>query len=160
MDEEYVLHLVEGAQWEFVGKVRSAYNAVLEKFVQGCCETDTFQSQQAHEVINYVRRTYGDELQYLWEKFPQDAVFRRKDTQSWYGVLMVLSRRKLGFDSDETVDIIDLRMRPESLKTDGRYLRGYHMNKKSWFTIVLDGSVPAEEIFLRVDESYALAKKK
>ena len=161
-DEEYVLHLVPGAQGEFVGKVKTAYNEVLDRFIASCCETDIFQSAQAHAVIDYVRKTYNDELQHLWEKFPENAVFRRKDTQSWYGALLVLSRKKLGFDDDEIVDIIDLRMRPEDASEliDGKsYLPGYHMNKQHWLTIVLDGSVPTDEIFKRIDESYELATK-
>lgn len=161
--DEYFLHLVPEAQGEFVGKVKSAYAAALQRFTEACCETDVFQSEQAHAIIGYVRETYGDELQYLWAKFPENAVFRRKDNACWYGALLVLSRRKLGFDSDETVNIIDLRIRPESAAdtVDGkRYLRGYHMNKNSWFTIVLDGSVPTEEIFRRIDESFHLADKK
>lgn len=161
-DDEYILHLVEGAEGEFVGRVKAAYDAVLDKFIQNCSETDIFQSEQAHAIIEYVRETYGDELEYLWEKFPENAVFRRKDTQSWYCALLILSRRKLGFDSDEIADIIDLRMRPESATEmiDGKkYLRGYHMNKQNWFTIVLDGSVPTEEIFRKIDESYLLACK-
>ena len=161
-NDEYVLHLVPEAQGEFVGKVKSAYNAVLDRFIADCCETDIFQSEQARAVIEYARKTYGDELQHLWEKFPENAVLRRKDTQSWYAALLILSRRKLGFDSDEAVDIIDLRLPPETAADtiDGkRYLPGYHMNKQHWFTIVLDGSVPTEEIFRRIDESYALATK-
>lgn len=161
-DDEYVLHLVPEAQGEFVGKVKSAYDAVLDRFLESCCETDIFKSAQAHEVLDYVRKTYGDELEYLWEKFPENAVFRRKDTQSWYAALLVLSRRKLGFDSDEKVDIIDLRMLPENAGSiiDGKkYFAGYHMNKKSWFTAVLDGSVPSKELFKRIDDSYSLAAK-
>lgn len=160
--DEYVLHLVPDAQGEFVGKVKAAYNAVLDRFIESCCETDIFQSKQAHSIIEYVRKTYGDELQYLWEKFPENAVFRRKDNNCWYGALLILSRRKLGFNSDEIVNIIDLRMQPESLAEmiDGkRYLAGYHMNKQNWFTIVLDGSVQTKEILQRIDESYRLANK-
>lgn len=160
--DEYVLHLVPDAQGGFVGKVKAEYNDVLDRFIQSCCETDIFKSEQARAVIEYVRKTYNDELQHLWEKFPEDAVFRRKDNKLWYAALIRLSRGKLGFDSDGTVDIIDLRMRPESAEEliDGkRYLLGYHMNKRHWFTVVLDGSVPTEEIFKRIDESYALATK-
>ena len=162
-DDEYVLHLIPDAQGVFVGKVRAAYNAVLERFTQSCCERDVFRSDQAHAVIEYVRKTYGSRPEYLWEKFPEDAVLRRDDSGSWYGVLLVLSLRKLGFDSDDKADIIDLRMRAEDAPKliDGkRYLSGYHMNKKHWFTIVLDGSVPTEEIFAKIDESYSLAAKK
>jgi len=34
------------------------------------------------------------------------------------------------------------------------------MNKKNWFTILLDGSVAAKEIKLFLDKSYVLALKK
>jgi predicted DNA-binding protein (MmcQ/YjbR family) len=33
---------------------------------------------------------------------------------------------------------------------------GYHMNKKHWNTIILDGSVPDKEIFEWIDHSYDL----
>ena len=39
-----------------------------------------------------------------------------------------------------------------------RYFPGWHMNKKHWYTIILDGSVSTEEICSRIDESYRLAK--
>ncbi|MDR3176713.1 MAG: MmcQ/YjbR family DNA-binding protein [Desulfovibrio sp.] len=55
-----------------------------------------------------------------------------------------------------------MRIKPEEIDTliDGkRYFPGYHMNKKHWFTICLDGSVSTEEIFCRIDESFALARK-
>ncbi len=37
---------------------------------------------------------------------------------------------------------------------------GYYMNKKHWNTITLDGSIPDDEIFAMIDESYALVTKK
>ena len=33
---------------------------------------------------------------------------------------------------------------------------GYHMNKKHWNTILLDGSVPDKEVFSWIDHSYTL----
>jgi len=33
---------------------------------------------------------------------------------------------------------------------------GYHMNKKHWNTIIIDGSVPAKKIFEWIDNSYRL----
>ena len=38
-------------------------------------------------------------------------------------------------------------------------LPGYHMNKKHWNTIKLDGSVPNEEIKAMIDHSYVLVVK-
>ena len=36
---------------------------------------------------------------------------------------------------------------------------GYHMNKKHWNTVILDGSVPQGELKRMVDHSYALVVK-
>ncbi len=33
---------------------------------------------------------------------------------------------------------------------------GYHMNKKHWNTVILDGSVPDDDIFSMADDSYDL----
>ena len=38
-------------------------------------------------------------------------------------------------------------------------LPGYHMNKKHWNTVVLDGSLPLGELTRMVDHSYALVVK-
>ena len=156
----YTLHLVEAAGGAFVGAVRAEYERVLSEIADKCFYKDVFKSESAHGVIKYVKEKYGDELEFLWDKFPDDAVWRRKDNNKWYAVLLVISKRKLGLDSDEVIDIIDLRIDPEVLPTliDGeKYFAGYHMNKKNWITICLDGSVPIEEICDLLDKSYDLA---
>ena len=33
---------------------------------------------------------------------------------------------------------------------------GYHMNKKHWNTVFLDGSIPDDEIFAMINDSYDL----
>ena len=35
-------------------------------------------------------------------------------------------------------------------------LPGYHMNKRHWNTVVLDGSIPDADLRAMIDESYAL----
>ena len=161
-NEPYTLHLIDGAAGSFIGQVKNEYESVLEEIAEKCFDAQVFKSSQAKEVIAYLRKTYGDELEYLWQKFPDNAVVRRKDNQKWYAAILTVSRQKLGFDSDENVEILDLRMTPENIekRVDGiKILPGYHMNKKHWITICLDGSVSTEDIFSRIDESYILAVK-
>lgn len=160
--EEYILHNIADATGAFVGQVKAEYDAVLEKISSKCFETDVFKSEQAKRLIQYVREKYGDELEFLWKKFSDNAIWRRKDTNKWYAVLLIVSKRKLGIDSDETVEILDLRIKPENLDEfldNKKYFAGYHMNKKHWYTICLDDSVSFEEICERVAISYTLALK-
>jgi len=39
-------------------------------------------------------------------------------------------------------------------------LPGYHMNKKHWNTVVLDGTVPDDEVFAMLEQSYQLVRSK
>ena len=156
--EEYTLHLVESSVGKFVGNVRQEYEKILATFIENCCEENIFTAQLTKKLIMYVREKYGDELEFLWEKFPKNAIWRRRDTKKWYAVLIEISERKLGLNSDNVVEIIDLRGRELENLIDGeKYFAGYHMNKKSWYTIRLDGSVDFDEICKRLDESYNLA---
>ena len=47
-----------------------------------------------------------------------------------------------------------------SLRGETGIFPAYHMNKASWITAALDGSVPAETIELLLDVSYELTKPK
>jgi predicted DNA-binding protein (MmcQ/YjbR family) len=50
----------------------------------------------------------------------------------------------------DPVDAVILRKQYKAVKG------GYHMNKKHWNTVTLDGSIPDEEIRKMIDESYTL----
>ena len=47
-----------------------------------------------------------------------------------------------------------------SLLTTPGFLPGYHMSKSTWITILLDGTVPVDEIRTLLDLSYDLTKTK
>lgn len=161
-NEPYTLHLVNDAVGSFVGGIRVEYEQILREIADKCFEPDVFKSVQAKKLTDYVRSKYGDELEYLWQKFPDNAVWRRRDTGKWYGALLSVSTAKLGVTPGKMAEIIDLRIQPEnmSMLVDQKvYFPGWHMNKKNWYTIILDGSVSFEELCQRIDESYKLAVK-
>ena len=153
--DEYVQHHVSSAVGAFVGRVRQEVDAILGRIAAVCFERDVFKSDLARRIVDFARKNWGDELEFLWKQFPDYAVLRRTDTQKWYAILMRLPRRKLGFDSDEAVEIIDLRRTGDT--DDPRYLPGYHMNKKTWMTIVLDCTVSFDEITGILAASYDCA---
>lgn len=160
-NEPYSLYKTS-ASGAFIGEVRTEIGKVLRRIADECFEFSVFKTEQALKIIDYVRDTYGDELEFLWTKFPDNAVWRRKDNNKWYGVILTVSRNKLGLSSNEVAEIIDLRLEKEQMPETvdyERYFPGWHMNKKSWYTMILDNSVSTEEICRRIDESYKLARK-
>lgn len=160
--EPYTLHLDDSAAGAFVIGIRNQYEEALAQIAEQCFEPDIFKSGQAKDIIAYVKNTYGAELEFLWEKFPDNAIWRRKDNKKWYGLMLTVSKRKLGIESDETAEIVVLRMKPEELELlqdNEKYFPGYHMNKKRWCTVILDHSVPSHDLYRRIDQSYLLAVK-
>lgn len=142
--------------------VRGAAEEILRDIALHCFEEDVFKAEQSIRVIEYVRMRYGDRLEFLWESSPECAILRRKDNRKWYAIIMTLPVRKLGREDSGIAEIIDLRLEKEMIEktVDGsRYFPGWHMNKKHWYTIILDGSVCDEELLERVDASYQLALK-
>ena len=161
-EDVYTLHLVEGAVGAFVGRVRTECEQVVSDVVQSCFDADVFKQDFTREILSYAKSKYNDEAEYLWNDLPDAAVIRRKDNRKWYVLLMTVLPKRLGLDGNEPIEIVDLRFDVDELpnKVDGkRYFHGYHMNKKHWITMLLDGSVPLAEILDCVDKSYALAKK-
>ncbi len=158
----YVLVKIPDAVGAFVGKIRCEFEEILSNICEQCCVSNIFKNSFTHEAIRYVKNKYQNELEYLWPKFPKNAVFRRKDNAKWYAAILTVTKDKLGIRSDEEVEILDLRGKPSDIEqlVDGKnYFPGWHMNKKHWFTICLDGSVSLNEVFQKIDESYLLAKK-
>ena len=161
--EPYTLHLVESASGAFVGTVKAEYERVLNNLAAQCFDDEIFKSAQALKLIEFISKRFSDAPEFLWKKFPNYAVFRRKDNRKWYAVIMAIPRSKLKLDGNEDLEILNLRVKPEELDRifDGeKYFRGWHMNKKSWLTLRLDGCLTFEEISARLEESYRLAAKK
>lgn len=159
--EAYILYKTDAAG-SYVGEVRAAVAQVLGDISEKCFITEIFKTRQAQMAIRFVREQYGNELEFLWAKFPDNAIWRRVDNKKWYGAILTVQGNKIGLDTSEIVEIIDLRMSPDEMEevlSRKHYYPGWHMNKKSWYTLVLDDSISDEEIFTRIRESYQLAAK-
>ncbi len=110
------------------------------------------------EIYEYVKKQYGTVPEYLWKESPESAVLRHPNGK-WYAVLMQVEKSKLGLEGDTKVDIIDVKCDPDMVglltETYG-FLPGYHMNKKYWITMLLDGTVSEAKILDFLDMSYDL----
>ena len=161
-NEPYTLHLVEGVQGTFVGKIREEYEKILTEIKEKCFEMNVFEWEYSYKVLEYAKKKYDSDAEYLWEKFPRNAVCRRKDNKKWYFAVLSVKGSKIGLNCDEIIEVIDLRAPVDEvpkLIVQPDIYPAYHMNKKHWFTIVLDGSIPIEEIYKYIDKSYELAGK-
>ena len=160
-NEPFTLINVVNAQGGYVQSLCTECEEILKDIAKNCCEQEIFKSDEAKKVIEYIRKKYGDELEFLWEKFPENAICRRKDNKKWYVAFIRLPKNKLSLDGTEKVDILDVRSdEVEKLIDNKTILPAYHMNKKNWITILLNGNSDLKTVYDLVDKSCLLAKKK
>lgn len=110
------------------------------------------------QLFQYVKKKYKTAPEYLWMRFPDYAVFRHADNGKWFGIVMNVSKEKLGLDGDEGVDILNVKLPDpllaEMLMQQSGYFRGYHISRGNWVSILLDGSVPFDDVCRWLGESY------
>ena len=115
------------------------------------------------ELEAYILNHYSTEADYPWADTPRAAVFRHVANRKWFALVMEVPRDKLGLPGTEKLDIVNFKCDPiliSSLRGETGIFPAYHMNKASWITVALDGSVQAKTIELLLDVSYELTKPK
>ena len=113
------------------------------------------------EIFAYAEKQYNAKPDYPFEKYRRYAVLRHSDDDKWFGLVMNVSRGKLGLKGEGEVDVLDIKCHPakvDDLNTRPGFRPAFHMNKEHWLTAVLDGSVSKEEVLALLDESYELTK--
>lgn len=86
----------------------------------------------------------------------------RNSAGKWYGAVMDVPKSKLGFDGEETVDVLDVKCDPiliGSLLMQKGFLPAYHMNRENWIGILL-GEADETQITELLDMSYQLTMPK
>ena len=111
-----------------------------------------------NELTAYIKTKYGALPERLWMCFPDYAVFRHADNQKWFAVIMDVPRARLGLPGDGPVDILNVKVADpfyaDLLTGQKGICRAYHMNRNNWVSILLDGTVPADQICGLLEESY------
>ena len=162
--DEYTLHLNPKSKGTFVTQVRNEYEDCLCDIRSKCAADSGFVTLQAQSILDYAKERYQSQIEFLWkDKFgTDDGVLRRGDTGKWFAAILTCRMKTLTGKGEGTLEVINLRVDPKSIGEivdNIRIFRAYHMNKKHWISIVLDGGVSDHEIYARIDESYRLAVK-
>ena len=110
-----------------------------------------------NELESFIKETYNADANYPRFRYPNYEVFRHSSNQKWFALIMDVPKRKLGLQGTETLDVINFKCAPlliGSLREESGFFPAYHMNKDSWITVALDGSVSDEKIKMLLDMSY------
>ncbi|MCI8361302.1 MAG: MmcQ/YjbR family DNA-binding protein [Clostridiales bacterium] len=109
------------------------------------------------ELEAYITKTYGAQAESPWTRSPQHKVFRHRNNQKWFALLMDVPKVKLGLQEEGVLDIVNFKCDPitiGSLRAGPGFFPAYHMNKENWITVALDGSVPDDKVKMLLDISF------
>ena len=115
------------------------------------------------ELEQHITEKYSIEPEYPWVKMPTFAVFRHSNNKKWFAVVMTITKDKLGFDSMENIDVVNLKcdqLLMGSVLNEQGIFPAYHMSKTHWISVALDGSAQEDKVKWLLDLSYDLTNKK
>ena len=115
------------------------------------------------KILEYAKKTYKTTPDAPFSTAPAYLVLRHGDTRKWYALFMDVPRDRLGLEGGGSADILNVKCDPllsGSLRMNKGFLPAYHMHRENWLTILLDGTVKAEDIYPLLDMSYELTRKK
>ena len=114
------------------------------------------------QLLDYCLNTYGTSPDYPFDEYFETAVLRHTDNRKWYAIVMRVSRRKFDFDSDEVIDVVNLKLPMEMFGSfgiaDGVY-PAYHTNKLHWISVLLLDA-PDDVVQFLVNVSFEATKGK
>lgn len=147
---------------EFVSRVRDEYKKLLLDIKKNCFLDRLFIYEQTNRIVNYIYEKYNNNPLFLWKDDDSTAVFRLKENSKWYGIIMYVEESKVKGKGSLKKEIINVKIDKERLdsllKIDGIY-KAYHMNKKSWISIILDNTLEDSYVKKLIDESHFLVKR-
>ena len=112
------------------------------------------------QFFEYCLSAYTTSPDYPFDEDFETAVLRHADNRKWYAIVMRVSRRKFGFDSDEVIDVVNLKLPTEMFGSfdaaDGVY-PAYHMNKLHWISVLLPDA-PDDVVQFLVNVSFEATK--
>ena len=153
-DEEYTNYRVQEQTGSFTGMIREKFVSILNDIRDKCFISKPFVFEQSNRIANLIYKKYSKEPIFKWDNIDA-AVF--ENNEKWFGIIMNVDRSKFSELSGE-VEILNVKLDKHKISNlinkDGLYT-AYHMNKKSWITIVLDDTLSDDFIMELIDESYS-----
>ena len=112
------------------------------------------------DFFNMCLDSYATQPDYPFDEDFETAVLRHADNRKWYAIVMRVSRRKFGLDSDEVIDVVNLKLPTEMFgsfcASDGVY-PAYHMNKLHWISVLLPDA-PEDVVSFLTNASFEATK--
>lgn len=162
INEEYTNFRIKNNIGSYANDIKEKYENILKDIKNNCFDETYFALDQTNRITEYIIKKYKDKPEFPWKKFKGYCIFRNKNNDKWYAIIMNIDKSKLEKKSGET-EILNIKLDEKEIKKlikkEGFY-EAYHMNKKNWITITLDDTINDEQIIKLIDNSYDMINAK
>lgn len=115
-----------------------------------------------NELAVYIKSAFGIFPDHPFARYPDISVYRHPGNRKWFAAQMTVPKTTVGMQEDGIIDIVNVKCDPEVLRSffgqPGIY-PAYHMNRKHWLTVALDGRVDDSTLEFLLGISYDLTAK-
>lgn len=161
-DDEFLPLRIENNEGSFAAKVRNEYEKILTDIRDRYFVKNYFIFPQSNRITQLLIEKYGNYPEFLWEKFDGSGIFRNQNSQKWYAAILDVEGSKIKKNKSGIIEVLDIKLDPKEIQKlllQPNFYPAYHMNKKSWITIILDESMTDKKIMELVHKSYLLSFK-
>ena len=152
--EEYLPFNIKNNIGNYVSKVKEQVEIITQDIIDKCGKKEEI----INHIFDYVKKKYNTNPRL---PFKDNTSYVLTVNDKWYALIMRIKGTSLGLNEEE-IDVINLKNDPDIINDiiDNKTIfRAYHMNKKYWFTIILN-KINEKELFKYIDDSYNIVSKK
>lgn len=148
-DEEYIPAHVFHSMGALVGEVHRECERILSDIAEKCYDPECFRWDQSKRILRFIKETFDAKPEFLWKSLPEIAALRVPGKKPWFAVIGRIPKEKIGKEEDGFAEVINLKDEPKAVASrigEKNAYPAYHMNKRHWYTLLLDESLEDEEI--------------
>lgn len=92
------------------------------------------------------------------------TVLRHGEGGKWFGLVMNVEKSRVGIAGEGKIDVLNVKCDPDEAfivrELYESIIPAYHMNKRHWISVILNGTVPLDFTERLIEKSYDLTYKK
>ena len=142
----------------FSSKIREEVEKILSSMIYSLSPKG---EKVRDRVISLFLDKYGIEGEMPWSDDNTSIVFRSNKNKKWIGIMMDIPCSRLKLQGEERVDVINLKHTQSKIPSliDNRSIfPAWHMNKKTWITVLLSSDLDWDFFSSLVEESRRLVE--
>lgn len=160
MEEPYTLFEVASASGALVTALRQQVDEIINRILGQQVQDNPL----VERLVDHVATTYGLAPAHPFKRHPEIIGFKVPTVDKLFGIFLPVDYCRLDKTSSRTdqVLVLNLKGQPDHIleRIDKcRYFPAYHMNKKHWFSVLLDAQTDWDQLTSMLAESYRLVKK-